>query len=147
MEYRTPGLFDQAKVMGRTRTGQNLKIDILLSVQGSVSNSTASMHHLTCAFQLSNTTFGNVSVYNKKSTIDQQVVVKSVNLRFARAMKAIEGSGRRVTERAIPERDMLIRIKTSGGHPNVVDFKDVHYDFQQQMYLEMEFCSQGDLLE
>ena len=103
------------------------------------------MQHLTRAFSLSNTTFGNVSVYDKKST-GKQVVVKSVNLRFARAMKPIDRSGRR-TERAIPERDMLIRIKTCGGHPNVVDFKDVHYNFEQQMYLEMDYCSQGDLFE
>ena len=104
------------------------------------------MYHLTRAFPLSNTTFGNVSVYDKKST-NQQVVVKSVNLRFARVMKAIDRRPGPITERAIPERDMLIRIKTSGGHPNVVDFRDVHYDFKQQMYLEMEYCSQGDLFE
>ncbi len=104
------------------------------------------MENLRLYRKLFNTTYGDVSVYENQLT-NQPVVIKSVNLRFARAMKAIDRRPGPITERAIPERDMLIRIKSLGGHPNVVDFKAVHYGVQDQMYLEMEYCSRGDLFE
>ena len=49
-----------------------------------------------------------------------------------------------IHENAWTELEILKTLRKSGGHKNIVEFKDVHYD-HKNMYIVMEHCAQGDL--
>lgn len=92
--------------------------------------------------KVADTCYGNVSIYRIKLT-DEIVAIKSFNLKYVRAKRSVHGS-KSVLERAMPERDLMVRLKSVGGHKIIIAFINVHYD-GVKMYLEMEYCSGGDL--
>ena len=70
-------------------------------------------------------------------------MVKCINLVKARRQHTLRQDVA-VHENAWTELEILKALRRHGGHTNIVEFKDVHYD-HKNMYLVMEHCAQGDL--
>lgn len=92
--------------------------------------------------QLQTSLYGEIILCESTRT-KETVAIKYVNLEKARSQRTLRDNVA-VHENIWTELETLIAIRKNGGHKNIVEFKDVHYD-DKNMHIVMEHCAQGDL--
>ncbi|GAB9466551.1 Camk protein kinase [Globisporangium polare] len=76
----------------------------------------------------------------------EEVVVKTVDLVLARERKS--RTHEQVQEDVLKEVDVLAQLGALGGHANVIAMREYFVsDDQQELYVVMEYCEGGDLLD
>ncbi|RLN96395.1 hypothetical protein BBJ28_00003191 [Nothophytophthora sp. Chile5] len=80
------------------------------------------------------------------STSVAAVVIKQISLDCAASLRRAQPAHNHVPDDPLREKEMGELIRSTGGHPNLVQYHDAFVE-QETMYLVMEYCAGGDLYD